>query len=295
MWRFTKPSAFYLGCAGCLLMFSCANKHQKNKFSKQAPGYYYSLLDFNSDSTCHVAQKIAHVTATFKTQDDSVFWDSHNNQKDNLFIEMDSTARGSFFKRHVALGCLADSFCLLVPVKAFFLQQFASDSIPFFSRKDSVVKINFKITELFTLAHFKTLVLNFKSDELQQIKAYFKTPENLETSLDPLGFYWINRPAQSKESDIEYGDQVTLTYSSQFLNGRFFEKSVNHFEFIYGTPDQLLKGLNYVIGSLKFGQTAKILLPSRLAFGESGSSTGIVAPYTPLIYEVQIIDVKKQK
>jgi FKBP-type peptidyl-prolyl cis-trans isomerase len=49
------------------------------------------------------------------------------------------------------------------------------------------------------------------------------------------------------------------------------------------------------LASLKNGQTAEILLPSRLAFGEIGSSNGFVPPYTPLIYEVKIIDVKKIK
>jgi FKBP-type peptidyl-prolyl cis-trans isomerase len=66
------------------------------------------------------------------------------------------------------------------------------------------------------------------------------------------------------------------------------EKSPANFEFTYGSPEQVLKGLNYVIGKLKFSQSVKIILPSRLAFGENGSSNGVVPPYTPLIYEVKV-------
>ena len=48
--------------------------------------------------------------------------------------------------------------------------------------------------------------------------------------------------------------------------------------------------IHYVIKRLKKGQNAKIILPSRLAFGENGSSNGTIAPYTPLIYEIKIIE-----
>jgi FKBP-type peptidyl-prolyl cis-trans isomerase len=61
---------------------------------------------------------------------------------------------------------------------------------------------------------------------------------------------------------------------------------------VYGTPDQVLKGINYVIPRLKVGQSAKIILPSRLAFGEKGSSNGTVPPFTPLLYEITLNDIK---
>jgi FKBP-type peptidyl-prolyl cis-trans isomerase len=67
---------------------------------------------------------------------------------------------------------------------------------------------------------------------------------------------------------------------------------VNQLEFTYGTPDQLIKGLNIVIGTLKKGEFVKIIVPSRLAFGEKGSSNGSIQPYTPLVYNLKIIDIK---
>jgi FKBP-type peptidyl-prolyl cis-trans isomerase len=45
---------------------------------------------------------------------------------------------------------------------------------------------------------------------------------------------------------------------------------------------------------LKKGQNAKILLPSRLSFGENGSSNKKVARNTPLVYELKILDLKQK-
>ena len=42
---------------------------------------------------------------------------------------------------------------------------------------------------------------------------------------------------------------------------------------------------------MREGEKAKIIIPSQLAFGENGSSTGIVPPYTSVIYEVTMLKV----
>jgi hypothetical protein len=36
-----------------------------------------------------------------------------------------------------------------------------------------------------------------------------------------------------------------------------------------------------------------VIIPSYLAFGSSGSSSGIVPPYTPVLYRMRIIEVIK--
>ena len=137
-------------------------------------------------------------------------------------------------------------------------------------------------------------VASILEKEEAQIKKYFGTKAEMEAAEDPLGFYWVDRSetAQGKEL-LRPGDLVALTYKGEYLTGRFLEKSPEKFELAVGTPDQLLKGLNYVISRLKLGENAKIILPSRLAFGENGSSNGMVPPFTPLVYEIKILEHKK--
>ena len=274
------------------LVISCGKKEKKNGFSYHPSGYYYQLISFESDSTTYRPNKVAWVTASFKTQSDSIFWDSFNNLNDKFYLESDSSEATDFFRSYVSKCSALDSACILIKTKDFFRQQFNTASIPFFSKNDSVVKINFKVKEVLEKTEFVKIQQDLVKKEEKQIQKYYGTRTEMQAAADPLGFYWVDRAGGEGNRLVQLGDNVTITYQGSFLNGRFLEKSGSDFEFIYGTPDQLLKGINYVIGRLKLGENAKIVLPSRLAFGEYGSSNGTVPPYTPLVYEIKLIDVK---
>jgi hypothetical protein len=300
MWRLSESArtCTVIGVAFSFF-YSCnsgiPSQDKTNKFSAHPLGYYFQLVAFNSSASCYQSENIAQIDAVFKNQADSTFWDSHNNLNNHLFVKIDSCQKNNFFKYHISKSCPGDSFTLLIKTLDFFHQQFQYDSIPFFSKNDSVVKVHFKINNLYTSQAFQELCIDLQKQEIEEINDFFKLNSTIKTMADASGFYWIEYPGISTLPTVKNGDLVTIAYTATFLNGRFLEKSSDNFEFIYGTPDQVLKGLNYVIGKLKLGQNAKILLPSRLAFGEKGSSNGMIPPFTPLIYEIKIIDVKQLK
>ena len=105
------------------------------------------------------------------------------------------------------------------------------------------------------------------------------------------GIYILEKK-NTRGEEVIAGKKIKIAYQGAFLDGRLLEGSEQTLEFIFGTPDQIIKGLNIVIGDLKKGETTKIIVPSRLAFGESGSSNGSIPPYTPLVYTLKITDIK---
>jgi FKBP-type peptidyl-prolyl cis-trans isomerase len=273
------------------IFFSCGNFQKKGRsgFTYRLPGYYYQLLAFSEMDFAYRAGDVAWVEASFKTQSDSVFWDSFNNLGDHFFLRIDSTVISDAFKKCISVSSPGDSGCILVRNKDFFEQYYRMDSIPFFSELDSVVKVNFKVKQILTEEEFSLIRQDLRKKEKEAIAAYFPSIADFEASQDALGFYWITKP-ELRKVEAGTGEKLTITYKGYFLNGRFLESSPAKFELLYGTPDQLVKGLNYVIGKIKVGAFAKIILPSGLAFGEEGSSNGTVPPYTPLLYEIQIIE-----
>jgi len=82
-------------------------------------------------------------------------------------------------------------------------------------------------------------------------------------------------------------------YKGYFLDGTLIDYTPNNwaFEFVLGQEGQLIDGLQLALYKLKKGEKAKIILPSPLAFGEKGSSNGAVPPYTPLVYQIEIVDI----
>lgn len=277
-----------------LFFYACAPKKNKSvsQFSYHPLGYYYQLLAFEQDTEKVISNRIAWLSATFKTQADSIFWDSFNNMNDKFYLSGDTSSTSNFIAHRVSRLQTLDSMCLLIKPSDFFSQQFKFDSVPFFSENDSVVKVNILLKKWYTTNEFRMVKENLLAQELKQIHNYFTTEAEANAAMDPMGYYWIFKEGLENTVPIKPGQRVSISYEGYFLNGRFLEKSADNFEFRYGTPDQLLKGLNYVIGTLKLGQTAKIILPSPLAFGENGSTNGIVPPYTPLLYQVKIIEIK---
>ena len=291
MWKFFKFVLFPCVVFFCLLFFfQCKNSSKKSNFTYNNLGYWHQLISFNTDSSSTIPNSIYWITATFKTQADSVFWDSYNNLNDNFFVEKDSAKSSNYLIQFASKLSELDSCLLLIKTSDFFKQQFSSDKIPFFSKNDSIVKINLKIKRIYTQNEFNTLQQNLAKKELEQIENYFPSPKDFELSKDSLGFYWLKKPAINALPKLKYGDVISITYNGCFLNGRIIDSSPQNFKVSYCTPDQLLKGLNYVISKLKLGDNAKIILPSRLAFGEKGSSNFLIPPYTPLLYTLKIND-----
>ena len=46
------------------------------------------------------------------------------------------------------------------------------------------------------------------------------------------------------------------------------------------------------IAKMHEGDKALVIIPSELAFGAEGSVEGIVPPFTPVVFEIELINVK---
>lgn len=118
-------------------------------------------------------------------------------------------------------------------------------------------------------------------------------------SLDPLpsGLLYLNL-VPGTGNKVAMGDTVTVHYEGRFLNGRFFDSTVRRnqpFQFVYGTEWQVISGLEEAIGMMREGERSLFILPSEMGFGNEGSSTGIIPPFTSLIFEVELLKVSSSR
>jgi FKBP-type peptidyl-prolyl cis-trans isomerase len=274
--------------SGVLCIFSCSKRDSHSEYTRQKDGYFLELISFTStDRPRYEKGDLALVSAMFSTQSDSVFWDSHNNFNDLFFVALDSTEKKNILQNQISRSCEGDSICLLVDPKVFFDQQYHS-AVPWFCKRDTLVKVNLRVGKTVKPPEIAQMKRHLHNSESQRVYSYFLSNHLNPINADAYGVIWLDRPKGPEGQDIDEGKRISVSYQGKFLSGRFLDISPRNFEFVYGTPDQVLPGLNYVIGHLKTGQNAKIILPSRLAFGENGSSNGAVPPYTPLLYEISV-------
>ncbi len=171
--------------------------------------------------------------------------------------------------------------------------------IPGLNGQINPVKISVKMNEILTpqeVDSLKRMQEWLKDEEMnEQIRLNNFLKENkIDQSQFINGIYFISQKEGSGRQ-ASGGSHIRVHYRAYFIDGTLFDNTYeysNALEVDLGKPDQLLEGFEIGIRMMKEGGKATFVIPSQLAFGEQGSSTGIVQPYSSLIYEVELIDVQ---
>ncbi|MEQ9187110.1 MAG: FKBP-type peptidyl-prolyl cis-trans isomerase [Cryomorphaceae bacterium] len=91
------------------------------------------------------------------------------------------------------------------------------------------------------------------------------------------------------------GDELVVRYKTWLADGQLIDDTFQGqpLEYIVGKPDQVLLGFSKAMARMTEGETALFILPSDQAFGEKGSSSGIVPPFAALVYEAQLVKIRR--
>ncbi len=280
---------------------ACLNTSKAPEYKATPEGLFIKLLTIGDGFQHPEPGQILRLQVKYKTQNDSVFWDSENNSRNGYFLNYKSNQPCGNYTDYLSEMVEGDSVSFLVK-KAVFFKQVFEEEIPVFTEKDSVVKVNLKLVRILKPEEYKKL----EEDELIRLNELKKQEEawinhSLQQQfkhpvlVDSLFYYEILQ--QGTGNHIDSGKKVSLAYKGYFMDGRLADYSPEDspFEFYCGEKEQLVPGLQIGITLLKEGDLAKFILPSQLAFGELGSSTGNIPPYTPMLYEVKILKVSEAK
>lgn len=282
-----KLKFYQISLVSLIILFVACSEKRVSDYSRHSEGFWHKLLAFKEDD-CSIpaTASIIKLNAEFKTQNDSVFYDSNNNLNNRYYFQFNGADSSNLIVKACAGKCTGDSIELLIPTKVFYEQNFKLGRVPYFSLNDSIVKVQFGISGFFDRMP-ESSKLELVNLEKRRILNYFGSTEQMNVNKSSDGFYWVTAPKALK-MNLHKDSVLIISYKGYFLNGRQMDASPNDFKFVPGTPDQFLKGLNIVINYLKRGENAKIILPSHLAFGEKGLIDLNIPPFTPLLYEITI-------
>lgn len=287
MWKYSKLLLLLL-----ILAAGCGTRSSAG-YKKHSSGIFYKLISFRPKSQSLPVGQNIRLSIGFYTQDDSLFWDSYNNFND-LFVIKAGPRQDKRLMSCLSSFSSGDSILLMVPADEFFRDQFSLPDLPEFCHGDSVIKVRARIGSPLSEEEYQAQLVRLAEREGYQIRDYLLRNGLSTLKPDSLGVYWLSKPEPFEKQSFPGAQVLRVHYEGRFLNGRLFERSDKPFELFLNIPDQMIKGLNYVMHYLAEGQTAKIILPSPLAFGDSGSSNGSVPPFTPVLYQITCIQVKQK-
>jgi FKBP-type peptidyl-prolyl cis-trans isomerase len=287
MKRFYQFAGFFI----LIVFFSCKQSSEYPGFSKTETGIYYKLHSFSESEKNVMPGDYITADIQYKTINDSVFFEGRRK------LQVTEPAfKGSIDECFLMLA-KGEKATFILPAREFFHKTLETN-IPRFMDTTSRMKITIDLLEVQRKSEFlkeKEAFLNWIEDFGEYEKVLLKqylNQQKIDKEPTGSGIYTIVLE-EGTGSAVEEGDTVLIHYEGKFLNGKFFDSTKQRkqpFEFVYGQKWQVIEGLEEVVGQMKEGERVLTILPSDVAFGKTGSSTGIIPPYTSVIYEVTLLD-----
>ncbi|WP_304068000.1 FKBP-type peptidyl-prolyl cis-trans isomerase [Pedobacter glucosidilyticus] len=118
----------------------------------------------------------------------------------------------------------------------------------------------------------------------------YLTEKNITAIKDPSGIYYqINAAGDSNFPTID--SEITIAYTGRFLSGTLFETRTSANP-LTSKLSELIEGWQITLPKIGVGGKIKIIVPSRYAYGESGSEGGVIGPNTILEFDIELISKK---
>lgn len=189
-----------------------------------------------------------------------------------------------------------DSVSIIGPTDELRINQLLGDSL--FTSNTENVRIELNITEAFSDSRLREILAkerNLNDLELKEQLTIKQLVDSLGLNQDDFsGNIYIKELRSGIGSVPKSGQTAIVNFIARLPKGEIVHDTSldGPFEYQVGIPEQAVPGLAEGIQLMRKGSVALLLVPSRFGFGEKGSSTGIVPPFSPLIYEIELLDIR---
>ena len=277
---FLNPLAILL-----LIAFSVACSSKYAGYDKSDTGLYYKLHKVSKDNIKPKQGDWVSLNMRYVYKD-SILFDSKKATGSPVRFQLPpSDFKGDIYEG-IKMMSAGDSASFIINADSLFFKTFRQKSRPSFIDSNSII-------------HFYIALLSVDSPENMMKKeqeALNQYIQDQQITVAPLasGLYFIEQQA-GKGASVDSGTWVKLNFKVSLIDGKQIFSSLERGEpirFEYGkrfdTP-----GMEEGVKMLKKGGKAKLIVPSKIGFGEMGRGA-LVPPYSTLIYEVEILDLQSK-
>jgi FKBP-type peptidyl-prolyl cis-trans isomerase FkpA len=135
--------------------------------------------------------------------------------------------------------------------------------------------------------------------EIQLLEKYL-SDNKISAQKTPSGAYvQIKNPGTGDQ--IDSGKYVTVNYTGTTFSGLKFDSNVDSafghvgpYGFVVNSG-QMIKGFDEAVQFMKPGSSAKVYIPSMIAYGGRPNPQGGIQPYQNLIFDIEIVEVKDKR
>lgn len=267
-------------------MSACADI---SDFDKTPSGLRYKFHKQHPDNPKVELYDVVKVQMNYRTAD-SVLYIGGNT---TIPFQIDPVYEGDLMEG-IMMMHLNDSATFLLNTSDFFLKMMNYDVIPPHARDSKELYFDIKVVEVRpeteALKKRRLELEERKNTEMQKIASYLlKNNITAEPAFDGL---YIIETQEGSGPVAAINSEVKVHYTGKLLDGTVFDSSHKR-----GVPVSFTLGKGEVIpawdkgiAGMKQGAKALLIASSALAYGDKERNN--VKPYTPLIFDIEIIEVK---
>ncbi|MFM7766768.1 MAG: FKBP-type peptidyl-prolyl cis-trans isomerase [Bacteroidota bacterium] len=227
----------------------------------------------------------------YSNDKDSMLFDSKLLADSFSVMLVEPTFKGGV-EEGFAMMSAGDSAVFKVRADSLFEKTFKGQS-PYKPKKDEWIVFNVKMVKYYSKSVADSIQiatdLRNRREEFAVLDSFL---QKIDLDVEPTssGAY-LKVTSNGSGLPPEKGDTVVITYKGMLLNGYVFDSTATKpFEFVVGvTP--VIQGWADCIPKLVKGDEAKFAFPSDLGYG--AIDQGDIPPYSPLYFEVRIVDIKR--
>lgn len=276
------------------LSFLVACTSEKKKTFETDGGLKYKFHDIVVDGDSPQPGDYLSVYISWSTPD-SVYYNSTKTKEPVNLIVLGQTKSGGL-EEGLSIMKVGDSASFFLDPGLFY-KEYLNQPLPQSLEGKKELEVTVRLLKVqSTKSYFADLETSKERLELEEISMVKKRVEEWKMEYDSVfefkGCYMVFLSPFVKDS-VKKGDEVNIHYSASFFNGEeYYSTSFNGKPetYLVGSKDQTVDGLQIAFLHMSFGQRAKIIVPSYMGFGEKGSAGGIVPPFTPIIYEIEVLE-----
>lgn len=303
--------------AAVLAMTACKNSPYPG-YDLTEKNLYVKYYNHDENGVKPKEGDVVRITLLVKNDKDSVLTDSKDpkyNRPGFTYYEFQLTKsefNGSF-EDGLTLLSVGDSASFLVSIDSMYKEK----PLPPFLKKGTMLKYDVKLEKVIEKAEVEkeqkkkaeeqNVMLELRKNEEPKTLEKYLADNNIAAKPTESGLYYIELKKGSGPKAKE-GDNVLVNYTGSLLSGTVFDTSDKEAAKSAGVyndqrpyePIPLTLGAHSVIQGweealllMNAGTKARIIIPSKLGYDKMGN--GPIPPYSPLVFEMELVKIEPKK
>ena len=284
----TKNRLFTYTILSILICLSFASCHKYSGFKHDSSGYYYHYFNQNENNEQPQTGDFVVVNMGLRTTDTVISPMTQNN------MLVDDLYKGDIFcaLRDMHLG---DSATFIFNGPQFYEEFLGMGDYPFGKKP---IYVDVKLLKIMSKQDIEKAEERYQEHKKQlyhiedSLIMDYTAEYRINDKYHGL-FYTLNKRGSGPQA--KKNQTVQILFRGRRLDNTVFDTQLdpnNPFTFEVG-KDQVARGLDIIVQNMCVGDQLTIVLPSSYAFGEKGYQDFQIPPYTPVVYDVELLRIIK--